>query len=52
MKNKIIKPRTFDQYLEEKRQKDPDFKKDYDEEIVKLQIGYKIAQLRQKRHLS
>lgn len=52
MKNKIIVAKTFDQHLEEEFKKSPEFKKSYDEEIARLQVGFKISQLRQMRHLS
>lgn len=52
MKNKIIVAKTVRQHIEEEIKKNPGFKKAYDEEVAKLQIGYKIAQLRQMRHLS
>jgi DNA-binding XRE family transcriptional regulator len=32
--------------------KSPEFRRAYDEEVARLQVGYKIAQLRQMRHLS
>jgi len=52
MKRKVIIPRTISQHIEEEFRKNPEFRKAYDEEIARLQIGYKIAQLRQMRHLS
>ncbi len=52
MKNKIIVAKTFDQHLKEEFKKDPEFKRGYEEELTKLQVGFKIAQLRQMRHLS
>jgi len=52
MKTKIIVAKSFDQHLEEEFKRSPEFKKAYEEELARLQIGWKIAQLRQMRHLS
>ena len=52
MKNKVIIAKSVRQHIEEEFKKSPEFKKAYDEEVARLQIGYKIAQLRQMRHLS
>ena len=52
MKTKKIIAKSFDQHLQEEFKKSPEFKKAYDEEMARLQVGYKIAQLRQMRHLS
>ncbi len=52
MKKKVIVPKSFDQYLDEQFKKDPKFKKSYEDELTRLQIGWKITQLRQMRHLS
>ncbi len=52
MKNKMIVAKTIQQHIEEEIKKSPEFKKAYDEEVTRLQIGWKIAQLRQMRHLS
>ncbi len=52
MKRKIIVPKTVSQHIEEEFRNNPEFRKAYDEEVARLQIGYKIAQLRQMRHLS
>lgn len=49
---RIIVPKTISQHIEEEFRKNPEFRKVYDEEVARLQIGYKIAQLRQMRHLS
>jgi DNA-binding XRE family transcriptional regulator len=49
---KIIVPKTVSQHIEEEFRKNPKFRKAYDEEATRLQIGYKITQLRQMRHLS
>ena len=52
MKRKIMIPRTISQHIEEEFRNNPEFRKAYDEEVTRLQIGYKITQLRQMRHLS
>jgi len=52
MKQKAIVAKSFSQYIEEESKKSPEFKKAYDEEVARLQVGYKIAQLRQMQHLS
>lgn len=52
MKRKIVVPKTVSRHIEEEFRKNPEFRKAYDEEAARLQIGYKIAQLRQMRHLS
>ena len=52
MRRKIIVPKTVSRHIEEEFRRDPEFRKAYDEEVVRLQIGYKIARLRQMRHLS
>jgi len=49
---KIIKPKSVSQHVEEEFRKSPEFRKAYEEEVARLQIGYKIARLRQMRHLS
>ena len=52
MKTKTIIAKSFDQHLQEEFKKSPEFKKAYEEEVTRLQIGWKIVQLRQMRHLS
>ena len=52
MKIKTVIAKSFDQHLQEEFKKSPQFKKAYEEEVARLQIGWKIAQLRQMRHLS
>jgi len=52
MKRRITVPKTVSQHIEEEFRKSPVFRKAYDEELARLQIGYKIAQLKQMRHLS
>ena len=49
---KVIKPKSVSQHIEEEFIKSPEFRKAYEEEVARLQIGYKIARLRQMRHLS
>ena len=49
---KIIIPESISQHIEEEYKKSPDFRKAYDEEVLKLKIAYKIIQLRRLRHLS
>jgi DNA-binding XRE family transcriptional regulator len=49
---KIIRPKTVTQHIEEEFKRSPEFRKAYEEEVARLQIGYKIARLRQLRHLS
>jgi DNA-binding XRE family transcriptional regulator len=52
MKRKVITLKSVSQHIEEEFRNSPTFRKAYDEEVTRLQIGYKIAQLRQLRHLS
>ena len=52
MKRKIIVPKTVSQHIKEEFTKNLEFRKAYDEEVARLQVGYKIAQLRQMRHLT
>jgi len=52
MKNRVVVAKTVRQHIEEESKKSPEFKKAYDEEVARLQVGFKIAQLRQMRHLS
>ncbi|MCX5668895.1 MAG: helix-turn-helix transcriptional regulator [Candidatus Omnitrophica bacterium] len=49
---KVIISKTIGQYTEEQYRKSPDFRKAYDEELARLHIGYKIAQLRKERKLT
>ncbi|MDP2831270.1 MAG: helix-turn-helix transcriptional regulator [Candidatus Omnitrophota bacterium] len=49
---KAIIPKTIGQYAEEQYRKSQDFRKTYDEELARLHIGYKIAQLRKGRKLT
>ncbi|TAM37902.1 XRE family transcriptional regulator [bacterium] len=52
MKKKAIVSKTVSRHIEEEFRKSPEFRKAYDEEAARLQIGYKITQLRRMRHLS
>lgn len=45
-------PKSVSQHIEEEFKRSPRFRKAYSEEIAKLRIAYKIAQLRKARHLS
>lgn len=49
---KAITPKAVSRHIEEEFRKSPEFRKAYDEEVARMQIGYKIARLRQMRHLS
>jgi DNA-binding XRE family transcriptional regulator len=51
-KRKAIIPESVSQHIEEEFKKDRDFRKAYSEEATRLQIGYKIAQLRKLRRLT
>ena len=49
---KAVVPETIEQYIESRSEKSPEFKKAYVAEITRLNIAYKIMQLRKARHLS
>ncbi len=51
MKKRII-PESVSQHIEEEYKKSPEFRKAYDEEVLRLKIAYKIIQLRKTRHLT
>ncbi|MBL7068284.1 MAG: helix-turn-helix transcriptional regulator [Candidatus Omnitrophica bacterium] len=51
-KRKTIVPESISQHVEEEYKRSPEFRKAYDEEVLKLKIAYKIIQLRKLRHLS
>lgn len=51
-KKRIIVPESVGQHIEEEYRKSAEFRKAYDEEILRLKLAYKIAQLRKARHLS
>ena len=37
---KIVVPKTVSQHIEEEFRKNPEFRKAYDEEVARLQIGH------------
>jgi len=51
-KKKVIIPESVSQHIEEEYKKSPEFRKAYDEEVLKIKLAYKIVQLRKLRHLS
>jgi ribosome-binding protein aMBF1 (putative translation factor) len=51
-KPRIIAAKAVSQHIEEEFRKSPEFRKSYEEEVARLNIGYKIARLRQMRRLS
>jgi len=51
MKKKIV-PETISQHIEEEYRKSAEFRKAYDEEILRLKIAYKITQLRKARRMT
>ena len=51
-KKKTIIPESITQHIEERFKQSHEFRKAYIDEITKLEIGYKIMQLRKARHLS
>jgi DNA-binding XRE family transcriptional regulator len=51
-RKKVIIPKTIGQYAEEQYRKNRDFRKAYDEEAIRLHIGYKIARLRKERKIT
>lgn len=51
-RNKAALPETIERYIEERGKKNPEFRKAYLDEITRLNIAYKIMQLRKARHLS
>lgn len=51
-KTNIIRPESVSEHIEEEYKKSKDFRKAYDEEILILNIAYKIAQLRKQRHIT
>jgi len=55
MKKRIKKatvPESISQHIEEEYRKSREFRKAYDEEILRLKIAYKITHLRKSRHLT
>jgi DNA-binding transcriptional regulator YiaG len=51
-KKKAIVPESIDHHIEEEFKKNPEFRKAYMDESMRLQLAYKIMQLRKSRHLS
>lgn len=51
-RTKIMVPESVSQHIEEEYRRSPEFRKAYDEEILRLKLAYKITQLRKARHLS
>ena len=51
-KKKIIAPESIGQHIEAEYKKSLEFRKVYDEEVLKLKIAHKISRLRKLRHLS
>lgn len=51
-KKKIIIPESLSQHIEEEFKKSEEFRKAYITEMARLQIAYKITQLRKTRHLT
>jgi len=49
---KPITPKTLDQHIEEQCAKSPEFKRAFEEETARLELGYKIYRLRKMRKLS
>jgi DNA-binding Xre family transcriptional regulator len=52
LKTNAIKPESVSEHIEEEYKKSKGFRKGYDEEILMLNIAYKIAQLRKTRHIT
>jgi len=52
IERKIIIPESISQHIEEEYRKSKTFRRAYDEEVLKLEICYKIARLRKSRHLT
>ena len=51
-REKVIRPESISQHIEDEYRNSKEFRKAYDEEVVKLKIAYRIAQLRKARHLT
>ena len=51
-KKRTIVPESIDQHIEEEFKKNPEFRRAYMDESMRLQLAYKIMQLRKTRHLS
>ena len=52
IKRKRVVPESISQHIEEEYRKSKEFRKAYDEEVLRLKVAYKIAQLRKSRHLT
>ena len=51
-KRKMIVPESISQHIEEEFKRDREFRKHYDEEAARLQIGFRIEKLRKLRKLT
>lgn len=51
-RERVTRPESIDQHIEDEYRNSKEFRKAYDEEVVKLKIAYRIAQLRKARHLT
>ena len=51
-REKAIRPESISQHIEDEYRTSKEFRKAYDEEVIKLKIAYRIAQLRKARHLT
>ena len=49
---KTTVPKSVSQHIEELYKKSLEFRKAYDDEIIMLNMAYKIAQLRKQRHIT
>jgi DNA-binding XRE family transcriptional regulator len=51
-KKKAIIPESVSQHIKDELKKSSDFRKAYSDEVTRLQLAYKITQLRKARNLS
>ena len=51
-KKRMVVPESIEQHIEEEVKKNPEFRRAYMDESMRLQLAYKIMQLRETRHLS
>jgi len=51
-RKRAVRPESISQHIEEEYKASKEFRKAYDEEVIKLKIAYRIAQLRKARHLT
>lgn len=51
MKRRII-PESVKQHVEEEYKRSPEFRKAFDEEVLRLKIAYKVTQLRKARRIT